>query len=79
MIPAFNTSGVLPPFDPAGTPTNRNSMAPYRTTMVEIARRFCSSEARIAIMRGLINYRAELRAAGIVDGFQWIDGSFVRK
>lgn len=76
MIPAFNVSGVLPPFtgetsvDPAGT-------SPYRTSIVEVVRRYCTSEARREILSGLLAYRARLRAVGIVNGFQWLDGSFV--
>lgn len=77
MIPAFNISGVLPPFDPASYPANPNAMAPYRTSMLELAQRFGTSAERISMINGLISYRSELRSIGIVDGFQWIDGSFV--
>jgi hypothetical protein len=44
--------------------------------MMEVAHRFCTSPERVALLRGLLEYRADLRAAGIPDGLQWIDGSF---
>jgi hypothetical protein len=44
---------------------------------LEIVERFAFSEARAAILKGLIAYRKELTAAGLKNGFQWIDGSFV--
>ena len=39
--------------------------------------RFAISPARAAILRGFLDYRAALHAAGIIVGFQWVDGSFV--
>lgn len=41
MIPRFNLSGVLPPFDGAN-PTAAGLMAPYQTSLSEVAQRFCS-------------------------------------
>lgn len=76
MIPAFGPSGVLPPFIDADA-TARPGASPYLTTMTEIVRRFGTSAERLAILRGLLDYRAELLRVGIVRGFQWIDGSFV--
>lgn len=76
MIPAFNISGVLPPF--LGTnPTQRTEMSPYAVSMVEVVRHFATSNERVDILAGLLDFRAALRAAGIVNGFQWLDGSFV--
>lgn len=45
--------------------------------MSEVATRFGGSETRRAILRGLLEYRAAVRAAGFVRGFQWLDGSFL--
>lgn len=76
LIPLLNASGVLPPFtgekstDPAGT-------SPYRSGIAEVVRRFSTSEERRSILTGLLDYRAEMRAIGVVIGFQWLDGSFV--
>lgn len=38
---------------------------------------FATSLERVAILRGLLSYRRELRLIGVVDGWQWMDGSFV--
>lgn len=77
MIPAFNQSGVLPPFHPQLLPTDPGAMAPYRALLVEVVARFGNTPERKAILSGLLDFRAEMRQAGIVDGFQWIDGSFL--
>ena len=77
MIPLLNQSGVLPPFLPDAGPAQLAAMAPYEATLVEIVHRFAFSPDRVAILQGLLNYRQQLRSLGIVDGFQWIDGSFV--
>lgn len=45
--------------------------------MIEVVQRFATSEERIAILDGLLRYRAELRRVGIASGVQWLDGSFV--
>jgi hypothetical protein len=38
--------------------------------------RFSTSPERIAILDGFLNFRAAMHAIGLIDGFQWIDGSF---
>ena len=76
LIPAFNISGVLPPFL-GEDPTRRVEMSPYVVTMSDVIRRYATSEERIGILAGLLDFRADLRAAGFVEGFQWLDGSFV--
>ncbi|MDQ8032469.1 DUF6932 family protein [Bordetella genomosp. 1] len=78
MIPGFNISGVIPPFVGL-SPTARATMSPYATTMLEFAEYFSSSVERLDLLEGLVAYRRALRASGICDGFQWIDGSFVEK
>jgi len=77
MIPALNHSGVLPPFLPNLGPTASAAMAPYQTSLSELVMRFANTPARIEIMHGLLNYRKLLLDAGIINGFQWIDGSYV--
>lgn len=77
MIPAFGLGQVLPPFmgeDAAGVIQPRS---PYSATITEFVQHFGTSAERCAILRGLLNYRTALRAAGFTDGFHWIDGSFV--
>ena len=76
MIPAWNLSGVLPPIRPgeAGHSANRS---PYRVSLAEVLEGFSGSAQRVAILQGLLDYRAALHALGIVRGFQWLDGSFM--
>lgn len=77
MIPDHNHMGVLPPFLLGALPHEMGAMAPYRTSFLDLAKKFSTSEERISILKGLIEYRNALRSIGILSGFQWIDGSFV--
>lgn len=52
-------------------------MAPYSTDLLEVAQTLGNSEERREILLGLIDYRDNLRAAGITQGFQWVAGSFL--
>jgi hypothetical protein len=75
-IPAFDLGGVLPPF--LGTePGVLASQSPYEASMLEIVHRLGTSAHRNQLLRGLLDYRAALRGIGLIEGFQWIDGSFV--
>ena len=75
MIPAFNHSYVLPPFE--GEHLTRARSSPYEVTATELTHRFAASARRRLILDGLLRYRGELRSLGFVRGFQWLDGSFV--
>jgi len=77
MIPTLNQSGVLPPFLPTAGPTQSAAMAPYKASLTEVVARFATTPERIDIIRGFLGYRQLLHNAGIVDGFQWINGSYV--
>jgi hypothetical protein len=74
-IPAWNPEGLLPPVD-AAAPTSANR-APYAVSLADFALRFSTSSNRIEILAGFLNYRAALHAAGLTDGFQWVNGSFM--
>ena len=78
MIPDFNDGGVLPPFI-GGDITGQLQLprSPYPATMLSLIERFATSPERAAILRGLLGFRASLREAGLTQGLQWIDGSFV--
>lgn len=78
MIPVFNDGGVLPPFV-GGDATGSRQLprSPYPATMLSLVERFATSNARATILRGLLGLRAGLRAVGLTEGLQWIDGSFV--
>ena len=75
-IPAFTTSGVLPPFV-GDTPTAAAQMAPFPVAFSELANRFGTTPRRWTLLQGLAAYRAALRETGVPFGFQWIDGSFL--
>jgi hypothetical protein len=77
-IPPFAHDGVLPPF--LGESFAERALAsPYKATTVELVERFATSPERIAILRGFLRYRADLRAFGFMAGFQWLDGSFLEE
>jgi len=76
MIPTTTLSGVLPPFL-GESPASRAMVSPYRSSTRDFVSRYCSSPVRAELLSGLLGYRRALLAAGIVDGFQWIDGSFI--
>jgi hypothetical protein len=73
-IPAFDHNNVLPPH--VGDPTNRSDLSPYECNVIELCKHYGTSPQRIAILKGFLAFRLELNRFGIVNGFQWIDGSF---
>ena len=75
MIPAHNHSHVLPPFV-GNTPTDRSRVSPYDTTLCAIVGRFSTNPDRVSIIKGLLDFRLSLISAGIVNGYQWLSGSF---
>ena len=74
-IPDWDGDGVIPPVDPLAPASFNRS--PYRAPLVDVVERFGDSPARRGLMAGLLDFRAALHGAGLVRGFQWIDGSFV--
>lgn len=77
MIPDFNLSGVLPPFLSGQAPNISHAVSPYRVSLIDFVKKFCTSPIRHKILIGFIDYRISLKHVGINNGFQWIDGSFV--
>jgi hypothetical protein len=75
LIPSFSVSGVLPPFL-GGDPTSVAGQAPFRVTIDEVVDHFSFSLDRIAILEGFLDYREQMRTLD-VNGYQWLDGSFV--
>ena len=73
-IPDWDSNGLLPPIDEE-SPTSR-SRAPYPASLLDIVERFGNTRARRRLLMGLLDFRSELHSAGLVQGFQWIDGSF---
>jgi hypothetical protein len=77
LIPNFTSSGTLPPFYGTGNPVASAGRSPYLVTPSELVARFATSTERNALLTALFAYRQSMRAIGITDGFQWLDGSFV--
>lgn len=75
-IPALNASGTLPPYV-GGDPKALSAMSPYRCTLTEMAKAFCTSRVRVNIFKGLLDYRKQLAQLGFVNGFQWLSGSYL--
>jgi hypothetical protein len=74
-IPGLSASGTLPPYV-GGDPTAA-SMSPYRCTLTEVARTFCTSRVRTTIFQGYLLHRRVLAGLGFVQGFQWLSGSYM--
>lgn len=76
-IPNFDYNGVLPPYK-VGFPKDLASLSPYQSSVLEFCKRFATTPHRVSLLQGFLAYRVWLiKTAGIVDGFQWLDGSFV--
>lgn len=75
-LPEWNSQGFLPAILPgeAGHSLNRS---PYAISCIELVERFGSSIKRLEILQGFLNYRKNLHMLGLVQGVQWLDGSFV--
>ena len=74
-IPDWDPSGFLPPF--LDSPTSEGGRSPYYVGLTDFAQRFGDTSARRTLLTGLLDYRAALHAAGVRNGFQWVNGSFV--
>jgi len=77
MIPDFGLGNVLPPFTNNDVVGGLHPRSPYLATMSEFVARFATSPERAEILRGLKRFRDAIREIGLVQGLQWIDGSFV--
>lgn len=60
-------------------PGDRVLYAPWAASSVEVVRRFATSAQRIRILGRWLAFRGDLAGAGFVNGFQWLDGSFVER
>lgn len=76
MLPDFNIHGVVPPIHPS-EPGHSLNRSPYKTDIYTFCQRFGGTPERRAILIGLLDLRRELQGLGIIEGFQWLDGSFV--
>ena len=74
-IPDWNLQGIIPPIN-SQRPTDI-SRSPYIVSLSEFALRFGQSAERRVVLDGLLRYRTALHDAGLIQGFQWLDGSFL--
>ena len=54
-----------------------SQVSPYLSTSYELCVHFATSPQRIAILKGFLDFRAELRKQGLTNAVQWLDGSFL--
>ena len=74
-IPTWTADGVLPPINASHPVSPMRS--PYVVSLTDYVLRFGDTAERRTILEGFLRYRAALHAAGLVQGFQWLDGSFL--
>lgn len=77
-VPAFTLDGFLPPYL-GGSPATAGAQSPYKVSTPDLVAHFATSPERIEILQGFLKHRKGLADAGIVSGFQWVDGSFVQQ
>ena len=76
-FPMWNAVGVLPPLNETDPIAAERS--PYSVSLSDFVDRFGTSPDRCRVMDGLLRYRAALSGAGMIQGFQWFDGSFLEQ
>ncbi len=74
-IPAWTAEGVLPLIHSLQPMAAERS--PYVVSLTDYVLRFGDTAERNRVLNGFLRYRAALHNAGVVEGFQWLDGSFL--
>jgi hypothetical protein len=74
-IPYWSAQGVLPPRN-AVNPTSYDR-SPYDVALTDVVLRYATTPERRTILDGFLGFREALDNAGIRQGFQWLDGSFL--
>ena len=74
-IPPFDHNLVLPPN--LGNPTNPAHLSPYPCTTLDLCERLGTTPHRRGILRRFLDFRERLTTEGLINGFQWLDGSFL--
>lgn len=79
-IPPFTIDGVLPPYvGPSGPGGAFEDLSPYEVSATEVVATLGGTQNRQDILRKWLTHRDLLRASGIQQGFQWLDGSFLEQ
>ncbi|MEX2474511.1 hypothetical protein [Marinobacter sp.] len=78
VVPEWTSSGVVPPIRPDvdGASPDRS---PYQVGLGQFCEQFGTTQERCHILNGFLDFRRELHNAGLVTGFQWLDGSFLER
>ena len=74
-IPDWDHRGLLPPL--LGEPTAAASSPPFPVRLIEVAPRYAYSSERRRLFLGFLDFRHALYDAGLINGFQLVDGSYV--
>lgn len=74
-VPAWGADGLLPPL--VGNPAGLSNHSPYHVSLMDLVSVLGRTDARRDLLDGLLNYRAALHQAGLLQGVQWVNGSFV--
>ena len=72
---SWNANGFLPPY--LGHPASSARRSPYAVSITDIVSRFGDTPMRRQILSGFLDFRSALHRAELVQGFQWVNGSFV--
>ena len=75
-FPKWEEDGVFPPVD-RENPASPYNRSPHRVLLADLVRNLGISPPRLRILRGFLEYRRALHTLGIVEGIQWVNGSFV--
>ncbi|MFC6122201.1 DUF6932 family protein [Citrobacter bitternis] len=70
----WNEMGVIPPIEM--TDPTSYARSPYKMDIVTFVSMFAITPQRMKILKGFVKFRTALSEVGLVDGFQWVDGSF---
>ncbi len=76
MIPEWDRNNVLPPIFP-GEKGYSEKRSPYKADLLLFVETFATSQKRIEILSGLLDYRSAFHQLNVMKGFQWLDGSFM--
>ena len=74
-IPEWDDRGLLPPY--LGHQADTEDRSPYQVLLTDMVDRFITTSARRDLLAGFLDFRAALRQAGLTQGFQWVNGSFI--
>src|SRR3954465_457010 len=74
-LPPFDHNLVLPPH--FGDPVQFDELSPYPCTRLHRCKRVGTTPERRATLGRSLDFRERLRAEGLLNGLQWLDGSFL--